>query len=112
MAWRVLRLRMEEHPPILRVATNKLNKQSRTADEGWSSSLGLGEVLTTPLLKKHLLRTTHKCEMLPLETKQFGGKLLPTRIARGGGVSPEEGSGCRKRKRDILLGTWNFFLFT
>ena len=47
-AWHVLRLRMEERPPIRRVAANKLNKQSRTADEGWSSSLGLSEVLTTP----------------------------------------------------------------
>ena len=33
-AWRVLRLRMEERPPIWRVAANKLNKQSRTADKG------------------------------------------------------------------------------
>ena len=40
-AWRVLRLRMEERPPMWRVAANKLNKQSRTADEGWSSSLGV-----------------------------------------------------------------------
>jgi len=40
-AWRVLRLRMEERPPVWRVAANKLNKQSRTADEGWSSSLGV-----------------------------------------------------------------------
>jgi len=47
-AWRVLRLRMEERLPIWRVAANKLNKQSRTADMGLSSSLGLGEVLTTP----------------------------------------------------------------
>jgi hypothetical protein len=41
-AWCVTRLRMEEWPPILRVATNILNKQSRTADEGWSSSLRVG----------------------------------------------------------------------
>jgi hypothetical protein len=41
-AWRVLRLRMEERPPIWRVAANVLNKQSRTADKGWSSSLGVG----------------------------------------------------------------------
>ena len=41
-AWRVLRLRMEEGPLIWRVAANKLNKQSRTADKGWSSSLGVG----------------------------------------------------------------------
>ena len=47
-AWRILRLWMEERPPIWRVAANKLNKQSRTAYNGWSSSLGLGEVLTAP----------------------------------------------------------------
>ena len=41
-AWRVLRLRMEERPPIWRVVANKLNKQSQTADKGWSSSFGVG----------------------------------------------------------------------
>ena len=41
-AWRVLRLRMEKRPPIWRVAANILNKQSRTADKGWSSSLVVG----------------------------------------------------------------------
>jgi hypothetical protein len=41
-AWRVLRFRMEERPPIWRAAANTLNKQSRTADEGWSSRLGVG----------------------------------------------------------------------
>jgi hypothetical protein len=47
-AWRVLGLRMGERRPIWRVAANILNKQSRTADKGCSSNLGLGEVLTTP----------------------------------------------------------------
>jgi hypothetical protein len=42
---------MEERPPIWMVAANILNKQSRTADKGWSSSSGLGEMLTTPHLK-------------------------------------------------------------
>jgi hypothetical protein len=41
-AWRVLRLRMEERLPIWRAAANTLNNQWRTADEGWSSSLGVG----------------------------------------------------------------------
>jgi hypothetical protein len=36
---------------LWRVAANTLNKQSRTANKGWSSSLGLGEVLTTHLKK-------------------------------------------------------------
>ena len=39
-ACHVLRLRMEEQPPIWRVATDMLNNQLRTA---W----GLGKVLTT-----------------------------------------------------------------
>jgi hypothetical protein len=42
-AWRVLRLRMEERPPIWRAAAIILNKQSSTADKGWSSSLGVGQ---------------------------------------------------------------------
>jgi len=45
--------------------------------------------------------------MLPLETKYSGGKLLPHSVLRRG-VFPEEVShSFRKRKRDILLGTWN-----
>jgi hypothetical protein len=43
---------------IWRVTANVLNKQSRTADRGRSSSLGLSEVLTTPHRKNK--RTTHK----------------------------------------------------
>jgi hypothetical protein len=42
MAWHILRLWMEEWPPIWWVAANILNKQSWTAGEGWSSSLGVG----------------------------------------------------------------------
>jgi len=41
-AWHVLWLRMEEWPLIWRVAASILNKQLRTADKGWSSSLGVG----------------------------------------------------------------------
>jgi hypothetical protein len=41
-AWHDLRLRMEERPAVWRVAANILNKQSRTADKAWSSSLGVG----------------------------------------------------------------------
>ena len=47
---------MEEWPPIKRVAANKLNKQSRTADEGWSSDLGVCEVLTNPPFKKNCVK--------------------------------------------------------
>ena len=55
MTWRVLRLRMEERPPIWRVAANILNKQSRTAERGGLPVLGLGEVLTTPHRKKSIV---------------------------------------------------------
>jgi len=37
---------MEERLPIWMVAANIFNKKSRTADKGWYSSWGLGEVLT------------------------------------------------------------------
>ena len=47
-AWLILRLRMEERPPIWRVAANILNELSRTADKGSPPAWGLGEVLTTP----------------------------------------------------------------
>jgi len=32
-------LRIEERPPVCKVAANILNKQSRTAYKGWSCSL-------------------------------------------------------------------------
>ena len=38
-AWRVLKSRTEE---IWRIAANILYKQSRSADSGWLSSLGVG----------------------------------------------------------------------
>ena len=41
-AWRVLNVRLEERPPIRRVAASILNKQSWTSDKGWSSSLEVG----------------------------------------------------------------------
>jgi len=44
--------------------------------------------------------------MLPLETKQSGGKLLPHSDLRGG-VFVEKVSGSHKQNRDILLGNWN-----
>ena len=59
-AWRVLRLRMEERPPIWIVASNKLNKQSRTEDEGWSSSLGLGRGANNASPWKPMLWNIHR----------------------------------------------------
>jgi hypothetical protein len=44
-----------------RVAANILNKQSWTADKGWSSSLGVGRGGLTPLnVKNKLLTKDHK----------------------------------------------------
>ena len=44
--------------------------------------------------------------MLPLETKQSGGKLLPHSDLRGR-VFLEEAPRSKQRKRDIVLGSWN-----
>jgi hypothetical protein len=44
--------------------------------------------------------------MLPPETKQSGGKILPHSDLQGE-VFLEEASHNRKRMRDISLGTWN-----
>jgi hypothetical protein len=41
---------------IWRVSANILNKQSRIADKGQSSSLGVGRVVNNPIVNK-LLRT-------------------------------------------------------
>ena len=103
-ALRVLRLRMEERPPIWRVAANILNKQSRTADEGWSSSLGVGRGANNASPWKPFVKKYSQGEMFPLETKQSGGKLLPHSDLRRV-VFLEEVS--RSSKREILLGTWN-----
>jgi len=43
-AWYVLRLRMNERPPVWWVAANILNKQAGTADKEWSFSFGIGQV--------------------------------------------------------------------
>ena len=52
-AWRVLSLRIGDRPAIWRVAANILNKQSRTAEEGGSSGLEMGELPTNPHRKKN-----------------------------------------------------------
>ena len=65
-AWRVLKLRMEERPPIWRVAANILNRQSRAGDKGWSSSWGVGRGANkSSLLKRVLLRNIHRQSLGP-----------------------------------------------
>jgi hypothetical protein len=59
---------------IWRVAVNILNKQSCTADRGWSSSLGFGRGggLTTPTIK-HLI--CYKIYTTALDQDGFFGKM-------------------------------------
>jgi hypothetical protein len=46
---------------IWRVAANILDKQSRTADRGWPSSLGVGRGANNPTIEKlYLLRSMYK----------------------------------------------------
>ena len=86
-AWRVLRLRIEERPPIWRVAVNKLNKQPRTADEGWSSRLGVGQGANNPLRKKQMLRINYKVRCFLWTQNNPAVNYSPTRISGGGSVS-------------------------
>ena len=57
-AWRVLRLRIEERPPIRRVEANRLNKQPRTADEVWTFSLWFGRSANNHSLLKLMFSNT------------------------------------------------------
>jgi len=61
-------------------------------------------VLTTPPCQNQC-SVTLTGEMIPLDTKQSGGKLLPHSDLQGG-VSLRESS--RNIQRGIKLGTWNF----
>jgi hypothetical protein len=61
-ARRVLRLRMEEPPPIWRAAANILNNQSRKDDKGRSSSLVVGRGANNSSQQKMaLLRNRYMC---------------------------------------------------
>jgi hypothetical protein len=45
---------------IRRIAGNTLNKQPRTADDGWSSSFGVGRGAKTPHRKKVCCEVLHR----------------------------------------------------
>jgi len=53
---------------IRRVTSNVLNRQSQRAENGWSSSFGLGGGLTTPYRKKQLVT---KCYTGPRKWRAF-----------------------------------------
>ena len=83
-AWRVLRLRLEERPPIWRVAANILNKTSRTANKGWSSCLGVGRgANNSSPLKSIMLRNIHTVSLGPGLVLCEGGTEPPGSIKCG-----------------------------
>ena len=81
-AWRILRLRMDEWPPIWRVAANKLDKQSQTADKGCSSSLGVGRGANNASPWKPMLRNNHKARCFLWRQNNPEVNYSPTRISR------------------------------
>jgi len=85
MALHIFRLQVEERPPIQRVAVSILINQLRTADKWWSSSFGVGELLTIPERKKLALIHNGHIYLRP------GLNLL---------ISP------KKWIRDMRFGTW------
>jgi hypothetical protein len=82
--WRILRSRMEARPPLWRVGANKLNKQSRTADKRWSSSLGVGRGSNNASPWKPILRNTHKARCFLWRQNNPEVNYSPTRISGGG----------------------------
>ena len=87
MAWRILRLQTEEQPPILRVAANILNKQSWTADKGWTSSLEVVQGANNSSPYKKYLVTKHSYSKPRTWTDTM--------------VRPKQ------QKRDMRFGMWN-----
>jgi hypothetical protein len=71
---------------IWRVAVNILNKQSRTADSGWSSSLGVGRGAKNPSPLNSLFVTNHYAQ--PWNKMDY--------LAQA-----------KHRKMDMRFGTWN-----
>jgi len=72
---------MEERPPIWRVAVNTLNKQP-LGPPAW----GLGEVLTTPLRKKHMLKITHNLRCFLWRQNNPDGKIKTNEMGRACGA--------------------------
>jgi len=77
---------MEEWPQIWRVAANILNKQSRTADKGWSSSLGVERGANNCSLSKNIL-----LQNIHTKPRTWTDTL----------VEPKQ------RERDMSFGIWN-----
>jgi hypothetical protein len=71
---------------IWRIAANILNKQSRTADSGWSSSLGVGRGANNPSPQNSLFLTNHYAQ--PRNRTDY--------LAQP-----------KHRRMDMRFGTWN-----
>ena len=83
--WSVFRFRLEEWPPIWRLAKNVLNKQLRRAGKGWSSSLGFGWGANNTSPKNYCIT---KRSQLPANWTESLGQT-------------------NQWKRDLSCGTWN-----
>jgi len=64
-----------------RVVANELNKQSRTTDKGWSSSLGVGRGANNASLWKLMLRNIHKSRCFLWRQNDPEVNYSPTRIS-------------------------------
>jgi hypothetical protein len=65
--WHIVMLWMEGRPLIWRVAVEMLNNESRTADKGWSSSLGFGHgANNSSLYTMAMLQNVYNCLRLGL----------------------------------------------
>jgi hypothetical protein len=82
-AWRVLGLRMEERPPAMEGNCEYiLNKQPRTNDKGWSSSVGLGRGADN-LQKKQTPWPESASEPYRPSDRRLSAEFLPTFADRG-----------------------------
>ena len=96
-AW-CIRSRMEERPPMWRVAANILSKQLQTANKGWFSSLGVGRGANNSspqkriLLQNVLIGSTCECGNEPSGSIKCGGFLDQLKT----GQLLKEDSGVRK----------------
>jgi retron-type reverse transcriptase len=75
---------------------------------GGPSAWGLGEGLTTsPRKTNNMLRNSHETRCFIWRQKNPEIKYSRNRISVGGEGVLEEVARSKKRKREILLGTWN-----
>jgi hypothetical protein len=94
---------MEERPPTWRVAANILNKQSLTADKGWSSSLGVGRGANNSSPRKRISVTKYSQTNPPTWTEN----LVDLSSGRCGGMDWIELAKFRERCRALVNAVMN-----